>query len=511
MGGIARSVHDAYERSEKVLGRSWFVWAFALVVYAGIAYVLLNKIRLPSPVHLIVYVMAAAILVFTTMKVEWGLLGLVLMIPFARPGFTIGELKVFHVSGFNVAVVGVWLVYIIRYFADRELAEKGPLLRRATVDVAAVIFLFLAGLSSAANLNFNPAASDQARILMRYKELILYLAWFYLVYTLLRKPADVRRFALLFGVSGILVAIVGLSARVTGAIEAAGVITEAEVEGGVAGGRTGGVGESGWFGLGHPNLFAAFLLMTMPFWFYAANHFRRFVQRAAGIFAILLGAVAILYTYARSAWGGVAISMSTLAVRDPRELRRMILFLILFAFVAQIMSVGLIGSGVVEVIQARFEQLGRSAFSMRPQIYASALEVIRERPLVGVGMAMFSRHSSTPVLHAHNVFLSYATELGLPAAAAFVMLVGAIFAMTVRNLRTSHIPGYGFLAQGTFVALFAVLTLSMFDHIFFDRNVGHAFFALLAIIASYDRMVRERLLPGMEAAEDEPQSALWTD
>ena len=69
----------------------------------------------------------------------------------------------------------------------------------------------------------------------------------------------------------------------------------------------------------------------------------------------------------------------------------------------------------------------------------------------------------------------------------------------------------GFIAKGTFVALFATLTLSMFDHIFFDRNVGHALFALLAIVAAYDRMVRERLLPGMEAAEYEPPSALWTD
>jgi O-antigen ligase len=511
MGGIARAIHGAYEKSEEILGRSWFVWALGLIVYAGIAYVLLNKVRLPSPVHLIVYAMAAAVLITTVMKVEWGLLGLVLMIPFARPGFTIGELKVFHVSGFNVAVVGVWLVYVIRYFADREFAEKGPFLRSSPVDAPAIIFLALAGVTSAVNLNLNPLASDQALILMGYKELIFYLAWFYLAYTLLRTPADVRRFILLLGVSGVLVAVIGLYARVTGAIEAAQVVTEAEEEFGVAGGRTGGVGEGGWFGLGHPNLFAAFLLMAMPFWFYAASHFKRLLQRAAGVFAILLGAVAILYTYARSAWGGIAISMTALALRDTRELRRMILFLILFAFVAQVMSVALIGAGVVEMMEARFEQLGRSGFSMRPEIYGAAVEVIRERPLLGVGMSAFRRHSPTPVLHAHNVFLSYASELGLPAVAAFIAFVGGMFVMAARNLRTSRVPGYGFIAQGTFVSLFAVLTLSMFDHIFFDRNVGHAFFALLAIIASYDRMVREGLLPGMEAAEDEPASALWTD
>lgn len=511
MSGVVRAIRDTYERTEGALGRSWFVWALGLVVYAGIAYVLLNKVRLPSPIHLIVYVMAAAILTLTVMRVEWGLLGLVLMIPFARPGFTIGELKVFHVSGFNMAVIGVWLVYVVRYLTDREFAAKGPFLRRSPVDAAGIIFLALAALSSAANLNLNPAADDQARILMLYKELLLYLAWFYLAYTLMRTPSDVRRFALFFALSGVLVAVIGLYARVTGAIAAAGVVTEAEEQFGVAGGRTGGVGEGGWFGLGHPNLFAAFLLVAMPFWFYATKHFKRIVQRVAGVFAILLGAVAILYTYARSAWGGIAISMTALAIRDPREMRRMILFLVLFAFVAQTMTVALVGYGVIEVMEARFEQLGRSAFSMRPQIFASAFELIRERPLLGVGMATFRRHSSTPVLHAHNVLLSYATELGVPATAAFVFFVGSLLVSTVRNLRTSRTPGYGLLAQATFVSLFAVLTLSMFDHIFFDRNVGHAFFALLAIIASYDRMVRERLLPGMEAAAHEPASALWAD
>ena len=126
-------------------------------------------------------------------------------------------------------------------------------------------------------------------------------------------------------------------------------------------------------------------------------------------------------------------------------------------------------------------------------------------------MDAFIAHSRVSVLHAHNVFLSYATELGLPAFVAFTWLVGTMFVMSARNLRVSGTAGYGFLAKSSFVALFAVLTLSMFDHIFFDRNVGHAFFALLALIASYDRMVRERLLPGMEAAQDEPPSALWAD
>lgn len=511
VGGIARAAQNVYDRSERLLGRSWIIWAGALAVYAVVAYVLLNRVRLPSMMHLIVFLMAAAIMTLTLIRVEWGLLGLVMMIPFARPGFTLGDMEIFHISGFNVALVGVWIVHLIRYLTDRDIAAKGPLVRRSPIDVVAIVFLILATMSSMANLNFNANAEARVRILMRYKELVLYFAWFYLAFTLLRRPADVRRFALAFGLSGVLVAVVGLHGRLVGSIASAGVVTEAEVQGGVIGGRAGAVGVRGWFGLGHPNLFASFLIMSMPFWFYAVNHLRKLAQKIAVIFVVLLGAMAVFFTYSRSAWAGLVMSMTALATRDPRELRTLILLLVLVAVVAQTLSVTLIGIGVVDAVATRFEELRRSGYSMRPQIFVAAFEIIRDRPLTGVGMGAFSHHSSVPVVHAHNLFLTYAAELGLPSAAAFVILVGIVFAMAARNLRMSTVPAYGFVADGTFVALFAALALSQFEHTFFDRNVGYAFFALLAIIASYDRMVRERRLPGMEAAEYEPPSALWTD
>ncbi|MBD3349137.1 MAG: hypothetical protein GF400_08085 [Candidatus Eisenbacteria bacterium] len=515
MGEIARSVQNAFERTEVVLGRSWPVWALALLFYAFAAYILLTRVRLPSPAHLVVYTMAAAILVITLMKVEWALLGLVLMIPFARPGFTIGELKIFHVSAFNMAMIGVWLVFIVRHFADRELAAKGPLFRRTPLDVAAAVFLLLLILTSLINLNYNLRATVQARTLLYMKEYILYFAWFYLVVTLLRTPSDLRRFALFFAGSAILVATFGLWSRVTGASQSAQVMSEAERVGGVAGGRTGGVGEGGWFGLGHPNLFAAFLIMAMPFWYYATAHLRKLSHRMIGNMAIVFGFVALLYTYSRAAWGGITIGLGVLGLRDPSALRRTLIFVVAFVIVAQVMTVSLIGMGVVEVIQMRFEQLGRSNFSARPEIYAAAMDLLRERPFRGVGLFAFSEHASVTftsrVAHAHNVFLTMATEAGIPGALAFTVFIGWIFFYAVRSLRVSKIPGYGFLAQSSFVGLFAILTLMQFDHIFFDRNVGHAFFALLAIIVAQNRMIQERLLPGMEHEITQAPGPLWIE
>lgn len=513
MGEITRAANRVYEKSEGFLGRSWPVWVLALLFYAAVAYVLLTKINLPSPAHLLVYSMALAILVITLMKVEWALLGLVVMIPFARPGFTIGELGLFHISAFNVAVTGVWIVYIIRYMADRDLAAKGPLLRRTPLDAVIAIFLLLTITTTLANINFNTDGQARALMLTYMKEQVFYVAWFYLAVTLLRTPSDLRRFAILFALSGVLVAIVGFLAKLSGAIEAAGVVSDEEVEGGVVGGRVGGVGTGGWFGLGHPNLFAAFLLMAMPFWFYMTGHLKKFTHRLLGNIAITFGFVALLYTYSRAAWTGMMVAILSLGIREPRTLRRTVLFLVVFAVVAQLLTLALVGVGVAEVISARFEQLSRSRFSERPEIFASALTLIRERPLQGIGMGTYMWHSNvtftSQLAHAHNVFLTYAAELGVPAGIAFAVFAAWVFMMAVRNLRESRIPGYGFLAQAAYVGLFAVLALMMVDHLFFDRNVGHAFYALLAIIVTHSRMIDEKMFPGMEAAAEEPPSSVW--
>jgi putative inorganic carbon (HCO3(-)) transporter len=514
MAGFTRGIHDAYERSEDRLGRTWPIWVLGLAFYAVAAYVLLTKINLPSPAHLIVYSMAATIFIFALLNVDWALVGLVAMIPFARPGFTIGSDKVFHVSGFNVAVLGVWLFFILRHMTDKEFARRGPLFRRTPLDVPNAIFLIFLTISSLAGLNSNDDSMTRAQLLMYYKEQILYMLWFYLSITLMRRPEDVRRYAMFFAFSGLLVAAVGVYGRISGAAQAAQVLTSEEAEFGVAGGRVGG----GWFGLGHPNLFAAFLIMTMPTWFYMVDHLKRAWAKILDDLAIVFGFIALLYTYSRSGWVGIMTGIGMLGLRAPRTLIRAVVFLLIFAVVAQVLTVSLVGKGVAEVVRMRFEQLERSNLSSRPEIFAAAWGLIREHPLTGVGIGTFQWHvvgqRMTWIAHGHNVFLTYAAEMGLPCMVLFAIVIGMVLVMGARNVRAGDIPGYGFLARGTYVGLFAIVTLSMFDHIFFDRSVGHAFYALLAIVVAYNRMLREGLLPkpefGAEGAGAEPRpSRLW--
>ncbi len=528
MAGITKTVRDLYERSEDYLGRSWPLWVVGVLIYAAFGYILLTRIRLPSPLHLIAFTMAAAILIVTLIDVEFAVAGLAMMIPFARPGFTIPVFggEPFHFSGLNIAVVGVWLVFLFRYMTDADVASKGPLLRRTRLDPVLITFILIAMIATLHGLNLNAGSpSYQTANLVYMKEQVMYLVWFYLIVTILRTPEDVRRFAVFFAISGILVAMIGLQARISGALEQVSpYITEAEMEGGVAGGRTAGVGKGGWFGLGHPNLYAAFLLMTLPLWFFGVEHLKRRFVKLLGNVAVLFGFVALLYTYARSGWGGMILGMGFLGLRDRSIFKRLTLFIVGFVVIAQLLTQAFVGVSVVDIVMMRFRQLEESGLSARPEIFAGAINLAKEHPLLGVGLGAFRNHAVTTKLtyrvqHGHNVILTYAGELGLPCAVAFVAMLGMVLGMAWWNLRARHVPGYGFVAQGSFAGMVAIVLLIQFDYIFFDRVVGFAFYGLIGIVVAFNRVLREGMLPGLteraEGAsgfESPPRpSKLWID
>ena len=81
---------------------------------------------------------------------------------------------------------------------------------------------------------------------------------------------------------------------------------------------------------------------------------------------------------------------------------------------------------------------GRDSFASRVEVWTQALAMLRDFPITGIGMGQFN-----PVLHllyaspgiadaqfvphAHNIYLDYLVELGIPGALASADLVGVFF------------------------------------------------------------------------------------
>jgi len=511
VNGARRGVREVWDGSEAQLRKQWPVWVLALGVYALAGVMLVTRVRIPSPLHLIVFIMAAGVLSVTSLRIEWGVLALALMMPFARPGITIGTPKVFQISGFNFALVGVAMAYTLRYAVDAQFASLGPILRRTRIDGTIFCFGFLVLLSGLWSFNINTDAYTHLRTLLFLKEQILYFLWFYLLVAILREPKDLRQFAVFFAIGGLIASLTGMATRLAGGQAAitAGTMGQNLEEG--AGGRM----EGGWLGLSHPNMFAALLLMTIPIWFFAVSHLKHGIRRIVAEVAVINGLLGLLFTYSRSAWLGSVFGLGLVGLADRRALSRIILFVLIFAVAAQTIVMFTIDMNLTEVVINRIEQLEESTFSSRPYIYRSAMTVIRAHPLLGVGLGAFSAHApATPMgwrpTHSHNVYLAYAAEAGLPAAFFFALFVLRLIVMSVQNLRNvGRVPGYGFIALGSCGALAGITVQTMAVQVFHQRILGFVFYALAAVVVAMHRMHQEGKFDDLATSGVDAQSRVW--
>jgi putative inorganic carbon (HCO3(-)) transporter len=512
---LTRQVRDAWTQGEERLGRQWPVWILGLLIYAGAGFMIMTRFRIPTILHLVVFMMAGAVLSVTALKIEWGVFALGLILPFSRPGVTIGSAGAFQISAFNFAVVGVSFAYLLRYLADPAFADRGPLVQRTRVDPLLAMFGVLVVLSTINSLNLGHTPLTTTLTFSFLKEQLLYFLWFYLLVTVLRTPGDVRTFAFFFAVAGLIASFYGMALRLTGgaaAITPGTMQTDLEVG---AGGRMGG----GWLGIGHPNMFAALLLMTVPIWFFAVGHLKHGFRRIVAEIAVINGFLGLLFTYSRSAWIGSVLGMGLVGLADRRALSRIILFAVVFAIAAQSVLLFTMNVNLGGVVMSRFQQFQESDYSNRPQIYESAISLIGDHPWLGVGLGAFEKHApATPMgwtpQHAHNVFLAYAAETGIPAAIVFLVLIVFALVVSVLNLRRiGRIPGYGFVALGSCGGLVAVTSQMMAVQVFHHRILGFGLYAVLAIVVSLDRLIREgefeRL--GQEAGPQVSRLSPWIE
>jgi putative inorganic carbon (hco3(-)) transporter len=207
----------------------------------------------------------------------------------------------------------------------------------------------------------------------------------------------------------------------------------------------------------HVNELAGVVLLPMPVLLaQAACAGRRGFALLSSLAAVLAGAVALvmlLATQSRSGMtgggaalallAGVAVARAQSTPRVPVVLRRLLL-------------VGYAGSlaGGVWLGWRVFSRWLRSpatgsleSFETRLEVWELALAMVRDFPFTGIGIGQFDRVLKglyAPVLlwgeyvpHAHNVYLQFAVELGLPGTAAVAWLFLTCLAASLRAARSS--------------------------------------------------------------------------
>jgi O-antigen ligase len=189
--------------------------------------------------------------------------------------------------------------------------------------------------------------------------------------------------------------------------------------------------------------------------------------------AALVGSTALVLSYTRSAWVGLALGLLMLAAVWQRRL------LLLYPLLAALVWLA-VPRAVLDRALSIFD-LQQHANYDRVCMMISGVQMIRDHPWTGVGLDMVRRvyplyrrddapQWRTP--HLHNNPLQIAAERGLPALAAYVWLLGAFFTATWRGL-PALAGGDRAAAAATLIAVVGVTAAGMFEYNFWDAEIQY--------------------------------------
>jgi len=229
---------------------------------------------------------------------------------------------------------------------------------------------------------------------------------------------------------------------------------------------------------------AGWLVVGVLFLLYLALLAQTTSQRLFVLASLVAIVPAIFFTFGRSAWIALLLTLILLGfwlTRQPERQWRGPFWQIIFLITLMTAILGLNLSGPFVTRLQGIEPLEVNSIQLRFTFTEQAWQLIKHHPLGGVGIGNYTLgvqqeiNSTWPGYYyqpVHNIFLLALAELGLLGAVIFFSLLGMLLWTASRSLRT--------LEQAVvLLGLVAPLTLSPFDHYFWTLEFGVLFFWLL--------------------------------
>jgi O-antigen ligase len=227
----------------------------------------------------------------------------------------------------------------------------------------------------------------------------------------------------------------------------------------------------------HPNDLASFCVMAALVAIGIALRPKSLTERVLATSSALLLIVALTLSLARGGWIGLVVGVGYLLVTVP-EARKAMLALLATIAIAVAFGANFLGSGStnVQVVTQRLTAINKvSPYDNRKQIWAEAIREIKQSPLTGYGAGNFVvssiRPESTTVQvyaeHAHDLWLTWAAEIGIPGA-IFIAGLAVALARSISRARQAAVARRDWaeraLIAGLGAALLSVLGQGLVDY-----------------------------------------------
>ena len=193
--------------------------------------------------------------------------------------------------------------------------------------------------------------------------------------------------------------------------------------------------------VGDPNYYTLAALLILPVAYFWLRGLRREYYRYSVIGMLILVSAAIALASSRGGFLGLVAGLGYLVWTSRRRLRNTAVLFVLLAVPMFIVP----RSPLKRLLHPQVaDQLGAKT---RQEAWAAGLRMIRAKPLTGIGLGLYKpllgTYSNNPNFHqiAHNSYLEYAAELGVPALLLFLWLLWDTFRALSKTRRITSQAG----------------------------------------------------------------------
>ncbi|NEO54461.1 MAG: putative bicarbonate transporter, IctB family [Okeania sp. SIO3B5] len=255
--------------------------------------------------------------------------------------------------------------------------------------------------------------------------------------------------------------------------------------------------------LGNPNLLGGYLLPAIALSFVAIFAWRTWPQKLLAVTMLLVNCACLRYTGSRGSWiGFIALIFALLilmwywwSIYMPSFWQTWSLPIAVGSFA------GLLILAVVLLEPLRYRVFsvfaGRqdSSNNFRMNVWMSVFEMIRDRPILGIGPGNDVFNKIYPLyqrprysaLSAYSVPLEIIVETGFIGFTAFLWLLLVTFNQGVLNLRRLRDAGdrQGYWLIGAMVGMVGLMAHGLVDTVWYRPQINTLWWLMVAIIASY--------------------------
>jgi putative inorganic carbon (HCO3(-)) transporter len=274
--------------------------------------------------------------------------------------------------------------------------------------------------------------------------------------------------------------------------------------------------------LGNPNLLAGYLLPAVILSFIAIFAWRSGFTKALALTMFIVNGACLVLTFSRGGWIGLVVSFLFLLVMlvywwsidMPPFWRSWSLPILLGSLVTVFVLAVLFVPPVRERVFSIFAGRGDSSNNFRINVWMAVIEMIKDRPVLGIGPGNTAFNQVYPLyqrpnftaLSAYSVFLEIAVETGLIGFVCFLWLLIVTFnsgLMQLRRLRLQrNIQGLWLI--GGIAALVGMLGHGIVDTVWYRPQINTLWWLMVGLVASYWKPLPKKQANPISSSSPQP-------